>query len=34
MAAGCTPQPHAAWMAQQARNFAMIVKIGKYRVGI
>ena len=24
--AGCTPQPHAAWMAQQARNFSMVVE--------
>jgi len=24
--AGCTPQPHAAWMAQQARNFSMVVR--------
>ena len=24
--AGCTPQPHGAWMAQQARNFSMIVE--------
>lgn len=23
--AGCTPQPRAAWMAQQARNFSMVV---------
>ena len=23
--AGCTAQPHAAWMAQQARNFSMVV---------
>src|SRR5271165_6103559 len=24
--AGCTPQPQAAWMAQQARNFSMVVE--------
>jgi putative transposase len=24
--AGCTPQPHAAWMAQQARSFSMVVE--------
>jgi transposase len=24
--AGCTPQPHAAWMAQQVRNFSMVVE--------
>jgi hypothetical protein len=24
--AGCTPQPRAAWMAQQARNFSMVVE--------
>jgi len=24
--AGCTPQPHGAWMAQQARNFSMLVE--------
>ena len=24
--AGCTPQPQAAWVAQQARNFSMIVE--------
>jgi len=23
---GCTPQPQAAWMAQQARNFSMVVE--------
>ena len=22
--AGCTPEPHAGWMAQQARNFSMV----------
>jgi hypothetical protein len=24
--AGCTPQPHTAWMAQQARNFSIVVE--------
>jgi hypothetical protein len=24
--AGCTPQPQAAWVAQQARNFSMVVE--------
>lgn len=24
--AGCTPQPHAAWVAQQARNFSMVAE--------
>jgi putative transposase len=24
--AGCTPQPQSAWMAQQARNFSMVVE--------
>ena len=24
--AGGTPQPHAAWVAQQARNFSMVVE--------
>jgi putative transposase len=24
--AGCTPQPHGSWMAQQARNFSMVVE--------
>src|ERR1035438_6733473 len=24
--AGCTPQPRVAWMAQQARNFSMVVE--------
>jgi len=24
--AGCTPQAHAAWVAQQARNFSMVVE--------
>ena len=29
--AGCTPQPHAAWVAQQARNFSMVVEDWKPR---
>jgi len=24
--AGCTPQPHATWVTQQARNFSMVVE--------
>lgn len=24
--AGCTPQPHAAWVAQHARNFSMVLE--------
>jgi putative transposase len=29
--AGCTPQPHAAWVAQQARNFSIIAEDWKLR---
>jgi len=32
--AGCTPQPRAAWMAQQGRISPWWWRIGNYRIGI